>query len=260
MYKLVTPNYKLEKNEFGVEMTSSVKSACELALELPQKDLEKTCFVTAHVDSDSAFAIAILELRKKSSLFDKGLAMKIGLYDSKGPRSVRFTPRLYRTFKIVRGIHEKHRYNLQKKLKVMVNAAIALLLHKKLKVFAEYCRYVDQLRKNQKYQKIAVTKINRNIIYVESLNFGALGYCYDRFHAQIVIAFNPRFFGRYNKFMRKFTIARRDEKVKIDMQGLLKYLNKLEPGWGGHVNIIGSPHFGTHLTSQQVIDTVLKFA
>jgi hypothetical protein len=49
--------------------------------------------------------------------------------------------------------------------------------------------------------------------------------------------------------VRKFTIAARH----LPVCDLLSHIDKYEPGWGGHRNIIGSPRSGSHIKVEIVI-------
>jgi len=88
--------------------------------------------------------------------------------------------------------------------------------------------------------------------YLETQNFKALGALY-KLGCDVAIAYNPRY---GNPPIRKFTIGSCREDVTLDR--LLEVLNKVEPGWGGHERIIGSPlGEGSALLTTQTVRIVV---
>ncbi len=84
--------------------------------------------------------------------------------------------------------------------------------------------------------------------YLRTESFGGTGRLYQM-GCRVVILHNPCF---GSPPIRKFTIAGNG----VDVSGLLKPLNRMEPGWGGRKTIIGSPRSGSLLTPEQVVDLV----
>lgn len=91
------------------------------------------------------------------------------------------------------------------------------------------------------------TRSGRKLGYLETEFFGAPGALYGQ-GAQVVVALNPNFNG-----VRKFTIAGNG----IGVSACTETLNAIEPGWGGHPTIIGSPREGgSHLSLEEVVRVV----
>ena len=85
--------------------------------------------------------------------------------------------------------------------------------------------------------------------YLEASAIGGIRALYSQ-GCQVVILFNPAF---GEPPARKFTIA--GNQVSVDH--LMPILEKVEPGWGGHRTIIGSPRKGSYLSIEQVMDVVI---
>ena len=84
--------------------------------------------------------------------------------------------------------------------------------------------------------------VPKKLVLVTSNYRGAVAYGYK--FAATVIAKNNNFvfgIGQTKKHGKKYTIAQYEDSKYIDLNGLVKELNKLEPGWGGSSVIIGSP-------------------
>lgn len=253
---LVTPDYKLTSTDIGVEITQSVtgKAACEVALSTPIQ-LHKKTIVANHVDADVAFATAVLKLRYEHLPFNERVALQIGKYDRTG--KVENAQVLY-TLKVIRGIHVLYANNPKQKYNKMVEVALRLLRNKKVPDAKVFIQAAHEFRKEVKNTPPEVHQLAPGIVFLMCKNFGALGFGYDICKAKIVIAYCPAFLNRYEKVTPKFTIAKRTPGIKLDLNLVLDRLNRLEPGWGGHETIIGSPLKGTTLSPDIVNQIVLE--
>jgi hypothetical protein len=89
-----------------------------------------------------------------------------------------------------------------------------------------------------------------------------IGYRYS----DIVIAYNLKFKWSDGTETPKFTIARRDSNVRIDLKGLQEKLNEFAKGkglrgsWGGQENIIGSPqNEDPQISVEELLEIVGKY-
>jgi hypothetical protein len=93
----------------------------------------------------------------------------------------------------------------------------------------------------------------KTIAYLESEFWGSLQACQTRLDDEdIVIVQNPS--------TRKITVALKPQS-KADLKEVCEILNRVDPGWGGPISgkIIGSPHAGTKLVLDDVVDVVRIF-
>ena len=86
--------------------------------------------------------------------------------------------------------------------------------------------------------------------FMELTSFGGTGWLYSQ-GCDIAVLFNPEFGAPP---VKKYTIASQT----LPVEKLLPKLNRLEPGWGGRKNIIGSPRGGSKLQKQDVMEVVFS--
>lgn len=99
--------------------------------------------------------------------------------------------------------------------------------------------------------KFYYTKHNRKLGFCSQNNIGGIGTIL-RMGCDIAILYSE-LFGK--SMSPKYTIAGNN----IALYDLLSILNKYEPGWGGHQNIIGSPReHTTTLTTDQIINIIIQ--
>jgi len=94
---------------------------------------------------------------------------------------------------------------------------------------------------------------DRTIAYLESEFWGSLQACQSRLEEEdIVVVRNPS--------TGKITVALKPQS-KADLREVCEILNRVDPGWGGPISgkIIGSPHAGTKLELDDVVDIVRIF-
>lgn len=110
--------------------------------------------------------------------------------------------------------------------------------------------YLTLLR-DLKNLKVFYSKKGLKIGYLKTTSIGGLGYIYN-IGCVAGVLYNPRF---GNPPFPKYTIA----SSQLDISQLLRVLLKLETGWGGRHNIIGSPRKGSALSVEQVLKIVKEY-
>lgn len=128
----------------------------------------------------------------------------------------------------------------------------------------EWRTFIDAKRANdEKVQKVAesarffTTNAGLKAGYIETDVPGVVGVLYTM-GCDIAIAYSPNFrIPGAPAPIPKYTIA--GNGVRVD--GILKVLNDLDPGWGGpsHGTIIGSPRSGSKLPLERVVEIVRTF-
>lgn len=121
----------------------------------------------------------------------------------------------------------------------------------------EWADYLQARRENERALEEALRKVQpfrtRGGLpgaFLETSAFAAYGVLYRQGY-RVVVLYNPRF-GHPPR--PKYTIG--GNGLRVD--GLLPFLNSLEPGWGGpaHGTVIGSPRRGSRLSPEEVLGVV----
>lgn len=121
----------------------------------------------------------------------------------------------------------------------------------------------EQVRAEKAQARAAstVTPVSADVTYVESGHRGGVALGYD--HTPVVVAFNPAMPNRDLPPYAKFTVARWNGDVPLDMGAVRDELNALESAaggegaWGGTSTIIGSPQGTSSRLAPDVVAAVV---
>lgn len=139
-----------------------------------------------------------------------------------------------------------------------------LMLEEKLSPFesvpekAEWEPYIKaklanqaQLEKDLRTFVRHLTRQGRVVGYMQTTAIGGSWYMYEQ-GCDVAVLFNPAF---GDPPVAKYTISGNN----VAVADLLEPLNRLENGWGGRVEIIGSPRSGSGLSPEIVLKEVVKW-
>ena len=274
--EITLPEAKNDLDHHGPEATAETPSACEQALELEEEKLppEGARIAILRPDADSLTALAILKSRKENRKIDSELVKGIGILDRLGPKSM----------------EEFKGTSLEKKVAAIwkISGDFTVPLEKKVEFIQKVLegdketeQEVERLyqERNQELEKAKETSeiklvAEGKIAFVKSKDRYAMNLGYEK--ANIVIALNPEMpimertpdgkFKPTGQSYRKYTIARLNQFVPVDLAGALKELNQKEkekggkPTWGGRGDIIGSPiGVSSKLEPEEVVEIVEKY-
>ena len=243
------------------ETPSAIEQAYALDLKnIPQEVLEgKKKMATVRPDADSLGAIAVLILKEENvknkdkevgkNLINEKLVKAIGLLDRMGPavfkdkgkeilklnddEEFQKINKLCRVAHYVIGVKQ---LPLEEKVLFMKNLLKGEISSEEIEKIYEEDR--NDLEKAKAESKIEIINDGK-AVFVESSAKRSMEIGYE--YAPIVIAYNPNFKWPDGHITPKYSIARYDKYVKLDLKGLLEELRKRNPKWGGLENIIGSP-------------------
>lgn len=256
-------NYKTTALESIFNLKSNLKDIA--------KNFDNLLLITIKSDLDSISSMSLITMVLKDIFELNGdliLRLKaLSMSDKHGIEDDWFPGTKHADF----NIPEYTKYGLPVSLVVLIGD-INLNINYKVKTMIDFL-LTGQFKDDEKYKKInAAKKLNvRNnttldiiipnkLVYVESTFRGAIGYGYR--NAPVVIAKNTKYsFGKKsNRILgTKYTIAQYKEKY-IDLESIKNEINKIEPGWGGSIVIIGSPQTNpSNLNKNQLIDLVKKY-
>jgi len=274
--EVTLPGAKNDLDHHGPDATAETPSACEQALELEEEKLppKGAKIGILRPDADSLTALAILELRKENRKIDSEIVKGVGILDRLGPKSMeefKGTP-LEKKVTAIWKITGDFNVPLEKKLEF-----IKKVLEGDRKIEPDIERFyqekkeeLEKARKNSEIELVAGGKV----AFVKSKDRYAMNLGYEK--ANIVIALNPEMpimertpegkLQPTGETYRKYTIARLNQFVPIDLAGVLRELNQKEkekgghPSWGGRGDIIGSPiGISSKLEPEEVIKIVEKY-
>ncbi|MDD5760834.1 MAG: hypothetical protein PHF45_02190 [Candidatus Pacebacteria bacterium] len=232
------------------EDTQDTPSAIEQALVFDIHQLPEGKMATVRPDVDSCGAIAVLMLKKegKEQEINHNLVKAIGLLDRMGPGVFKDESKdLLKLSDEEFGKINKALRAAQYKIMVerMPLAEGVFFMEKLLtdkvdpkEIENIYQKDEQDLSKARAESKIEVFNDNK-VVFIESLAKRSMEIGYE--NAPVVIAYNPAFKWPDGHATPKYSIARYDNHIKFDLEGLLKELKKRNPKWGGLENIIGSP-------------------
>ncbi|MCS7200938.1 MAG: hypothetical protein NZ822_02210 [Patescibacteria group bacterium] len=234
----------------GEGYTSDSPSAIEQALNYDISSLPSGKIGLVKPDPDSVGAIAVLMLRKEGRKFDETLVRAIGLADRKGPGvfnkdgasllgvSEEEFERLKKLVAVARYKIVSQRAPLLESLDFMKRLLTGQIDEREVgDLYAQDQKELEEAKRSS--EVVEIKKGNNTIVVVTSQHSRAFDIGYGK--GNVVIAYNPQFKWPNGVVTPKFTIARYDSNVPLDIRGLLEELNKLDEGWGGSENIIGSP-------------------
>jgi len=261
---------KLELGNIDPQHTEGKdEAAIEAALVFPLPEKKDINFVTIRADLDSVGAMAVISLRahgqkiteevferiKKIAVADKTKKEK---WPGPQPLPSKETPWSFGESELAAIAAEVADFKvpLEKRVEAVKNW---LLTGKKSE---KYRKQVNEERENLikalENNEIKVkTYANDSIALVISKHRAATSIGYN--YSPVVLALNPEFsFPGSKESYKKFTISQFDSGF-IDLNKVKEELNKLEPGWGGQENIIGSPQgVSSRLKSSQIIEIMAK--
>jgi len=290
---IVNPRKPLEEQpyDFGIEVTLSgakndldhhspdataeTPSACEQALLLEEEKLPSKGAKIGILkpDPDSLTALAILELRKENRKIDPEIVKVVGILDRLGPKSMeefKGTP-LEKKVSAIWKMSGDFNVPLEKKIEFIKkvlegNKEVESEIEK---LYQERNEELEKARKNSEIELVAGGKV----AFVKSKDRYAMNLGYEK--ANIVVALNPEMpvmkrtpegkFQPTGETYRKYTIARLNQFVPVDLAGALRELNQKEEEkgghstWGGRGDIIGSPiGISSKLEPEEVIKIIEK--
>lgn len=238
--------------------TCNTPSSCEQALtmELPKAWIK---FATIRADWDSLTAMAILQSRLQGREINIKIVEAIWILDRLWiqwlEQKEEFTSLKLQTTSILR-IAPDFKSPLEKRVE-----DIQKILEWSFDI--EEMKKMSELRDKEFSEAKANSKVELKadwrIASVISTHRFATTLWYE--FAPIVVATNPEMLDpksweKYNKH----TICRYNEFVEIDLEKLLKKLNKIEPGWGGRWDIIWSPMWvSSKLSNEEVVGILEEF-
>lgn len=252
----------------GPEDSIDTPAACEQALTsvLPERG---ALVVTVRPDSDAVIAMAVLALRLE------------GRFEEISPRLVKLVSQFDRFGPFV---PDDNRDELTKSVDRDYLSALGSVASANELSFAyrvrwaidwincqadDGCIYRLAIKKEaemEEARQASEVSVIEGVALVVSKHRFATALGYEK--ADIVVAFNPEMAVNFKDpeagTYKKFTVAKRDRYVPLDMKGVLQELNVLEDTsdglkWGGQENIIGSPQGrDSSLTAAEVINVVKR--
>lgn len=203
---------------------------------------------TVRLDADSLTAFALLE----NGIFgiDTTLIVSISNLDGIGPQAN--APLEHRE---VFGALSRLALADKRPLEQKISLAAEILRGGGKNFVAEASR----LRAEEKAKLLATAKVTRHegFVVVEATLPGVFDY--EAFSSDVIVAVNSSFSFQGGEPHRKVSIARRDEHVALDLRGVLAELQQLEPGWGGGLNIIGSPQgMASAIPTEKIVEVVKR--
>ncbi len=220
-------------------------AACVAALtcELPPAG---ATLATVRPDADALVAMAVLTLRTLGEEFCRPLVHIIGGADSApaGPWRQGYQPAP--EFSRVNAVAMNHREPLDQRVQTIIT-----VLRGDLTVLPAV-EPVDPAA-------FTVTMDDGYLVAVVRADGAAgKGACGEGYrHAPVIIAANEAFTMRGEEPHRKYTVARWNERITMDWDGMMEELRALEPGWGGSRSIAGSTQgVGSPLELEQVVAIV----
>jgi len=271
--EITLPGAKNDLDHHGPEATAQTPSACEQALTLEEEKLppEGAKIAILRPDADSLTALAVLELRKAHQKIDEEVVKAVGMLDRLGPKSMEKIAGTLLEKKVVAiwKISGEVNVPLKEKLDFIkkVLEGEKEIEEKVEKLYQERNEELERARKNSEIKLVAGGKV----AFVKSKDRYAMNLGYEK--ANIVIALNPEMpvlertpegeLKPTGETYRKYTIARLNQFVPVDLAGVLEELNQKEkekggsPTWGGRGDIIGSPiGVSSKLEPEEVIEIV----
>jgi|GEM_PF-1094693 hypothetical protein len=238
----------------GAGDTAETPSACEQAMvsELPQAE---TVFATVRPDADSVSAMAVLTSRLTNRPIDHDLVAAVGRFDRLGPSAGKPEARV---LAIARKAAD---FKLLLVERVQWVADLLAGADKSEEIAMLVAAHDSELEAARKASELTL-RGNGKIACVVSTHRFATTLGYES--APVVVAMNPEMpvdpkdslKGSY----RKFTVCRYDSHTLCDVPAALAALQKLEPGWGGRGDIVGSPQgVSSSLTLEQVLSVVSQY-
>lgn len=252
----ITSGINLDHHSKG--STAKMPSACEQALEVPLPP-EGAIIATVRTDQDSITAMAVIANRATGRKVDETVVRAVGLMDRYGPK---VEEQMHHDLVVaIAGKTADFKIPLEQRV-AFVQACLDGTYNPK-----EVASLVEarnrEFEEAKKASKVEIAAGGKIAVVVSTHRFATnIGYEV----APVVVATNPTMpvIGEGGKptgeTYLKYTVCRWDSNVPVNLEGALKEIQQIEPGWGGRGDIFGSPQgVSSRLTTDEVVRVVEKY-